>query len=119
MLVQYKYLLSSELASVSYGLLPPHDLWSSSFVFLLLYFLAFVLFYLIRLEVYSFFSAILAIMYAQNIITLILTASACVWAVPFPSVSVSQTHFEVLALRASTTVDLDAVTGTTCLDTNA
>ena len=79
----------------------------------------FVLSHPLGLDFFPFLSAVLSIMYAQNIITLILTASACVWAVPFHSVTVSQTHFEVLALRASTTVDLDAVTGTTCLDTNA
>lgn len=49
----------------------------------------------------------------------LLTASTCVYTIPFPSVSVSQDHFEVLHLRASTTVNPDAVTGKTCLDTTA
>ncbi len=53
----------------------------------------------------------------MHIVALILVAYASVCAVPFPSASVSQDHFEVLRLRASTTINKDAVTGTTCVDT--
>ncbi|PMD17956.1 hypothetical protein NA56DRAFT_253678 [Hyaloscypha hepaticicola] len=50
------------------------------------------------------------------IITLILAASTA-WAIPFPLVSVSQDHFGVLCLHASTAVNPDAVKGTSCLNT--
>jgi hypothetical protein len=56
-------------------------------------------------------------MYTCNLITLLLAATAS--AIPFPSVTVSQDHYEVLRLRASTTVDPTAVTGTTCGDATA
>jgi len=55
----------------------------------------------------------------MHIVALILVAYSCVCAVPFPSVSVSQDHLEVLRLRASTTINQDAVTGTTCVNTTA
>ncbi|TVY69005.1 hypothetical protein LSUE1_G006367 [Lachnellula suecica] len=54
-------------------------------------------------------------MHASSLIAILLAAAAV--AVPFPSVTVSQDHYEVLRLRASTTVDPTAVTGTTCTDT--
>jgi hypothetical protein len=53
------------------------------------------------------------ITHTTTIITLILAAAASVWAIPFPSVTVSDDHFEILRLHASAVVNADAVTGTT------
>ena len=58
-------------------------------------------------------------MYASAIFTSVLVFSVSVFAVPFPVVTVGQDHLEVLRLRASTTVNPDAVTGTRCIDTTA
>lgn len=58
-------------------------------------------------------------MYTSSIATVFLVAAASVSAIPFPSVAVRQEHFEVLALRASTNVNPNAITGTTCIDTTA
>ncbi len=54
-------------------------------------------------------------MFALNYITLLLAASVSVLAAPFTN----QDQLEALRIRASTTVNPDAVTGTTCLDTKA
>ncbi|TVY39118.1 hypothetical protein LOCC1_G004944 [Lachnellula occidentalis] len=57
-------------------------------------------------------------MYTSSLITLLLVASAAAW--PFHTTpSFIQDHFEILRLRASTTVDPAAVTSTTCTDTTA
>jgi hypothetical protein len=44
-------------------------------------------------------------------------STACIDAFPFPSYAVGQEYLEVLRIRASTSVDPNAVTGTTCIDT--
>jgi hypothetical protein len=92
------------------------DLWSLSFV-LFHYSILQYLFIHPRVEV-SLSPSFQQLISIMHFISVILVASAA-WAVPFPSASVSQDHFEVLRLRASTTVNPNAVTGTTCLDTTA
>lgn len=57
-------------------------------------------------------------MYTTTLLNVLLAATA-VFAIPFPSVGVSNDHFEVLAIRASTNVNPAAVTGTTCIDPDA
>ncbi|CZR50598.1 uncharacterized protein PAC_00472 [Phialocephala subalpina] len=57
-------------------------------------------------------------MYTAKFVGLVLAASACVLAIPFPS-PINPDHLEIIRLRASTTVDPNAVTGTTCIDTSA
>jgi len=52
-------------------------------------------------------------------IAFILASFASVLAVPFPSYALGQDHLEVLRIRESTTVNPNAVTGTTCIDTTA
>jgi len=57
-------------------------------------------------------------MYTSSLVNLLLAISAA--AMPFlAAVTVPQEHFEVVRLRASTTVDPAAVTGTTCTDASA
>jgi hypothetical protein len=57
------------------------------------------------------------IMYTGKIVMLVLAAAASVLAAPYPS-PISLNHLEILRIRASTTVNPAAVTGTTCTDTS-
>ncbi|KAF4637118.1 hypothetical protein G7Y89_g954 [Cudoniella acicularis] len=58
-------------------------------------------------------------MYTIKIATLLLAASVSVLASPVPNPDINVRYLEVLSLRASTTVNSAAVTGTTCGDTTA
>ncbi|KAH7364508.1 hypothetical protein BKA65DRAFT_491505 [Rhexocercosporidium sp. MPI-PUGE-AT-0058] len=59
-------------------------------------------------------------MFSTNIITLLLAIStACVTAAPFASVGINHDHLEVLQIRASKSINPDAVFGTKCIDTSA
>jgi len=53
-----------------------------------------------------------------SILVLSIAIAAGVQASPFPIAAVGAGHLEVLRLRASTTVDPNAVTGTTCIDSS-
>ncbi|KAH9218929.1 hypothetical protein DL95DRAFT_384755 [Leptodontidium sp. 2 PMI_412] len=59
-------------------------------------------------------------MFPTNILALVLAvSSACVTAAPFASVGISHEHLEVLQMRASTSVNPNAVLDTKCIDTSA
>lgn len=53
-------------------------------------------------------------MRSSTLLTLLCAVASSIVVVAFPYPGVSNIHFEVLALRASTTVNPAAVTGTTC-----
>ncbi|KAG4443690.1 hypothetical protein IFR05_000779 [Cadophora sp. M221] len=59
-------------------------------------------------------------MFSTNILALVLAVSAtCVTAAPFASVGINHDHLEVLQMRASTSVNPNAVLDTKCIDTSA